>query len=93
MLSFKSLFRRTLLTGFNFCAASLTSVFAQGGVATFPDRLSKLSDEYIEPYASNLIAFSTLALTWLKFRYLLDRSCSATLKLHTICLQVCMPKC
>jgi hypothetical protein len=42
MLSFKSLFRRTLLTGFTFCAASLTSVFAQGGVATFPDRPVKI---------------------------------------------------
>jgi hypothetical protein len=74
---------------------SAVAIGASGGLRclNFSEPVAQSSDEYIEPYASKLIAFSTLALTWLKFRYLLDRSCSATLKLHTICLQVCMPKC
>ena len=42
MLSFHSRFRRTLLVCFALCALSQTTVFAQTGVATFPDRPVKI---------------------------------------------------
>ena len=42
MLSFQSRFRRTLLAGFALCALSQTTVFAQGGASSFPDRPVKI---------------------------------------------------
>ena len=42
MLSFQSRFRRTLLAGLALCALSQPTVFAQSGVAPFPDRPVKI---------------------------------------------------